>query len=423
MSPVTSSSSSLYDRTGRRRQTLCWIVVLAFATNVSAANWPAWRGRRGDGIASEQSLPVRWSSTQNISWRVPLPAAGNSTPIVWDSRVFVTCPINNGKIRTLLCFDRETGAELWRYRVPYSEEETSHPDNPFCSASPTTDGERVYASFGSAGIIACNFNGELVWHRAPGTLAHEFGLATTCVLYQDLLIVYRGPGEPTHIIAVDKRTGRTVWDHPERAKNHGMFGSYSVPLIVSVGDRDEMVLTLPDELKAFDPLNGNLLWRCAGLGPAIHAMPSAGDGIVFGLGGVPGGILAVRTGGRGDVTGTHRLWEDRGNQRRIGSGVCRSGFLYVADASGIARCLDARTGEVVSRRRLGGRLWGSIVLGADRLYFSNTDGNVFVLSADTDLRQIAHNRIDEEMKSSLAASDGQFFIRTWKHLYCIGNRQ
>ncbi|MCH2211223.1 MAG: PQQ-binding-like beta-propeller repeat protein [Fuerstiella sp.] len=399
------------------------MLALAFTTNVSAANWPAWRGPRGDGITSEQSLPVRWSSTQNILWRTPLPAAGNSTPIVWDGRVFVTCPIKDGKLRRLLCFDRATGAELWRYDVPYAEEETWHPDNPFCTASPTTDGERVYASFGSAGIIACSFDGELVWHRSPGRLAHEFGLATTCVLYRDLLIVYRGPGEPTHIIAVDKRTGRTVWDRPERAKNHGMFGSYSVPLIVPVGDHDEMVLTLPDELKAFNPLNGKPLWRCAGLGPAIHAMPAAGDGIVFGLGGVPGGILAVRTGGLGDVTGTHRLWEDHGNQRRIGSAVCHGGFLYVADASGIARCLNARTGEVVARRRLAGRLWGSVVLSTDRLYFSNTDGNVFVLSADTDLRRIAHNRIDEEMKASLAPSDGQLFIRTWEHLYCIGQPQ
>jgi outer membrane protein assembly factor BamB len=398
-------------------------ILICCKSEVTGANWPAWRGPNGDGKSSEANLPTQWSPTNNILWKTPLPGEGNSTPIVWNNHVFVTCPIDGGKIRSLIGLDRNNGKQLWRRDFLYPQTETTHLDNPFCSGSPTTDGKFVYASFGSAGVVACDFDGHVIWHRKLPKLKHVFGLATTPVLYGDLLIIHRGPGEPTHIVALDTKTGQTVWDRPERAKNHKLFGSWSTPIIVRVGDHDELVLALPDEFKGYDPLTGKELWRCAGLGASLYAAPSWGDNTVFGLGGLPGATLAVRLGGRGDVTQTHLLWETRRNQRRIGSGVVHNGYLFVANSAGIAECIDATTGQVVWKKRLGGKLWGSILLASGRLFYSNTDGTVFVLKAGPEYRMLAKNEMKEHLKAALAPSNDQLFIRTYQNLYCVGKRR
>src|SRR5262249_1497 len=152
----------------------------------------AWRGPAGTGICNEPGLPTTFGPTENVTWKAPLPEAGNSTPIIWDNAVFVTCPIDGGKIRSLMCFDRTTGKERWRHAVPYPHAETIHQDNTFCAGSPTTDGNLVYASFDSAGVVACEFSGKVAWTRNLGKLAHIFGPATTPVLYKHLLIIHRG---------------------------------------------------------------------------------------------------------------------------------------------------------------------------------------------------------------------------------------
>lgn len=401
------------------------IAALAFCFLVrpaAAENWPAWRGPAGNGVCNESQLPTTFSPTENVTWKTPLPAAGNSTPIVWDQRVFVTCPLDGGRIRSLMCFDRESGKELWRHEVPYPQTETIHRDNTFCAGSPTTDGERVYASFDSAGVIACDFSGKLVWSRDLGKLAHIFGPTSTPVLYHDLLIVHRGPGEPTHIIALDKRTGETVWDTPEVGKNHQLYGSWSTPVIYRAGDRDEFALSMPGELKGYDPLTGKELWRCEGLGPSNYPDTAIGENLLIGVSGFSKSMMAVRMGGQGDITSTHRLWHVAETQQRIGSGVVKDGQLYVSNAPGIAECIDVQTGETVWKERLGGDLWGSILLAGDRLYVSNTQGQIFVLAASPTFQSIATNDMGEHTKAALAPSDGQLFIRTYENLYCVGPR-
>ncbi len=174
--------------------------ILFSATLTKAENWPAWRGADGRAVSHDPNPPRTWSANENVRWKTPLPAPGNSTPIVWEDRVFITQGLDGGKIRSLICYDRRTGKKRWQQRVAYPNKETSHGQNPTCSGSPTTDGKLVYASFGSAGVIACNFSGQVVWRRDLGKLEHVFGLATTPVLYRHLLIIHRGPGEPTHQI-------------------------------------------------------------------------------------------------------------------------------------------------------------------------------------------------------------------------------
>ena len=301
--------------------------------------------------------------------------------------------------------------------------ETAHRDNPFCSGSPTTDGKLVFASFGSAGVVACDFSGKVVWERDLGPLAHIFGLATTPVLYKNLLLVHRGPGEPTHIVALNKLTGKTKWKTDEVGKNHQLYGSWSTPVIYRVGNRDEFALSMPGELKGYDPLTGKELWKCEGLGPSNYPDTAIGDGVLVGISGFQKSMMAVRMGGRGNITKSHRIWHVPKTQQRIGSGVIKDGYLYVSNAPGICECIKVETGKTVWKNRLGGKLWGSILLASDRMYTSNTNGDVFVLAAGPKFKLIAKNSFGEQIKAAIAASDGQLFVRTYKHLYCIGKRK
>lgn len=400
----------------------CAVIACCLTRLAVAENWPAWRGPAGTGVCNEAHLPTKFGPEENVTWKTPLPAAGNSTPIVWDQRVFVTCPIDGGKVRSLMCFDRQTGKELWRHDVAYPHTETIHRDNTFCSGSPTTDGKLVYASFDSAGVVACDFSGKVAWSRDLGKLSHVFGPASTPVLYKDLLITHRGPGEPTHIIALDKRTGATVWDTPEVGKDHQLYGSWSTPVIYRAGDRDEFALSMPGELKGYDVLTGKELWRCDGLGPSNYPDTAIGENMLIGVSGFRKSMMAVRMGGRGDITKTHQLWHVAETQQRIGSGVVHAGHLYVANATGTAECIDVQTGKTVWKERLGGDLWGSLLLAGDRLYVSNTQGEIFVVAASPRFELIAKNDMGEHTKAALAPSDGQLFIRTYKHLYCVGKR-
>lgn len=399
------------------------LVCCCLAQSAAAANWPAWRGPQGNGVCHESQLPTRFGPTENVTWKAPLPQAGNSTPIVWDDRVFVTCPIDGGKIRSLMCFDRRSGKELWRHEVAYPHTETIHSDNTFCAGSPTTDGKLVYASFDSAGVVACDFSGKVVWSRDLSQLAHIFGPAATPVLYKNLLIIHRGPGEPTHIIALDKLTGETVWDTPEAGKNHQLYGSWSTPVIYRAGDHDEFALSMPGELKGYDALTGKELWRCDGLGPSNYPDTAIGDDVLIGVSGFSKSMMAVRMGGRGDITTTHRLWHVAATPQRIGSGVVLDGHLYVSNAIGIAECIEVATGKTVWKERIDGDLWGSILLAGDRLYVGNTQGKIFILAASPTFQRIAENDMGEPMKAALAPSDGQLFIRTYENLYCVGQRQ
>jgi len=196
-----------------------WIAVVCFAVvagNALAGNWPSWRGdAAGSGITTEKNLPTEWSATKNVKWRTELPDIGNSTPVVWGNRVFVTQAIKDEDFRGTLCFDRKTGKQLWKAGVTYDKKEKTHATNPYCAASPVTDGERVIASYGPAGLAAYDFEGKELWNREFPPIEHVWGWATSPILYKNLCIFYYGPGEGAFLIALDKKTGKTVWKFDE----------------------------------------------------------------------------------------------------------------------------------------------------------------------------------------------------------------
>ncbi len=186
-------------------------VLAALSTNINAANWPAWRGD-GTGVSADKKLPVNWGTNENVRWRVPLPERANSSPIVWGNRVFVAQAVSGENRRTLMCFDRKDGKLLWQSGVTYAEREQTQRDNPYCSATPATDGERVIASFGSAGLYCYDFAGKELWHRDFGKMNHAFGNGSSPVIIGDLCVFNFGPDQKARLIAVNKKTGETVWE-------------------------------------------------------------------------------------------------------------------------------------------------------------------------------------------------------------------
>jgi outer membrane protein assembly factor BamB len=417
-------------------------LLLVCASLAPADNWPAWRGPRGDGHSADTGLPLTWSATENVRWKVPLPDEGNSTPVVWGDRVFLTQasdktawppkPPSGGPAaaakRSLLCFARATGKLVWQRDTLYPAPEMTHSTNPFCSASPVTDGERVIASHGSAGLVCYDLDGKELWRHDVGKLEHIWGNASSPVLYRNLAILWCGPGPRQFLLAVDKTNGQTVWKHDEPGGSSGKdgkwIGSWATPLVARVDGHDELILGLPGKVKAFDPATGTELWSCAGLGNLVYTSPvSSADGIVVAMSGFHGPALAVRAGGKGDVTQTHRLWHHpQKNDQRIGSPVIVGDHAYILNESGMAQCFELRTGkDVWDKQRVGGKSWSAMVAADGRLYVGSHAGDVFVLAASPKFDLMATNRLgpQEKMLASVAVADGELFLRTYRHLWCI----
>jgi outer membrane protein assembly factor BamB len=420
------------------------VVVLWLTLPASAGNWPAWRGPDGQGHSPEKDVPLRWSDKENVRWKVPLPDEGNSTPIVWGDRVFITQatektvwppPQQGGPAtansRCLMCFNRADGKLLWQSKVNYPEKESTHPTNPFCSASPVTDGERVVVSFGSAGMYCYDLAGKELWHKDVGKLEHIWGNASSPILYGNLAILWCGPGERQFLLAVDRTSGQTVWEHQEPGGNTGADskdwrGSWTTPLITRVGNHDELILGVPEKVKAFDPKTGKELWSCSGLGKLMYtSVVCSPDGIVVAMAGFGGPALAVRAGGQGDVTTTHRLWHHtQKHPQRIGSPVIVGDHVYLLNENGVPQCLELNTGkDVWSKERVGSSSWGSMVAAAGRLYVTNRAGETFVLVAGPKYELLAHCPLGEPVLASVAIADGDLFIRSYKHLWCIGEKK
>lgn len=402
------------------------------------ANWPAWRGdAEGSGVASGAKPPTVWGPEKNVRWRVDLPDRGNSSPVVWGQRVFVTQAIERTGERLLLCFDRVSGKLLWKKGTTYELKEKTHQTNPYCSPSPVTDGERVIVTFGSAGIFCFDLDGRELWRRDLGKLDHIWGNAPSPVLHGDLCFVYHGPGSKTALYALDKRTGKTVWqfDEPKwntadrvdgfRGKSDGVVGSFSTPIVINTGKRDELVMSFPMEVRAFDPKTGKELWRCGGLNPLVYTSPLYSDGIVVAMGGYYGNSLAVKPGGSGDVTSTHRLWHLERAKGGIGTGVIKDGHIYYLASGGLVSCMDLRTGKVLWEERpqssgAKGDSWASMTLVGDLIYMPNQLGDVFIFKASLKFEPVALNSVKEVSNSSLAVTGDQIIFRTHKGLWCFG---
>ena len=402
-------------------------LCIACLHEAQAENWPTWHGVQGNGVLRESDLPINWNRDTNVKWKVVLPEPCNSTPIIWDDKVFVTQPMNRGSRRTVICFDRMTGRKQWQSGIDADEKEPTHETNPYCSPSPVTDGERVICWFGSSGLVAFDMEGRHIWRRPLGKVEHVFGYGQSPVIHGDLCFLSFGPGKREFAVAVNKRTGEIVWQQeaprPRGIPENGndIYGMWSTPIVVD----GVIVFCFRDAVVGFDPETGEQVWTCHGLGPQMKASPVANEGVVVALGGKDSSSLAMRTGGNGDVTNSHVLWRVDRARSLMGTGVICQGYLYANRRNGVIECIELKTGKVFWEKRHSGpsrnsNTWSSLTLVGDKIYAINQGTDVYILDASPTYRLVATNTLGEHTNSSISASQGNLFIRTYDSLWCIG---
>lgn len=408
-----------------RLLSLLALAALAIPLSAPAADWPAWRGPVGTGQSDEKTAPLTWSPSENIKWKVPLDGPGNSSPIAIGEYVFITHAPKGTNLRGLRCYDRASGQQIWKHEVPCTHEETTHQTNPPCASSPVSDGERVVAWYGSAGLYCYDLSGKVDWHVDLGRVDHIWGYGSSPLIFGDLVILNFGPGTNAFVVALEKRTGREAWrrEFPgQKSKETGEYrGSWSTPVVYREKQRDLVLLSLPNTLWAVDPATGQDVWSCGGLGDLVYTSPIFDGETIVTMSGYGGPAMAVKSGGSGDVTDTHRLWQHAMPKppQRVGSGAIAKGCVFIHNEP-YASCLDAKTGEQRWQKRLAERSWCSMVHAAGRLYVNNEAGTTFVLEPTPDACNVlAENKLGELTRASVALSDGQIFLRTYENLYCV----
>lgn len=405
--------------------------LLACAGTGSADDWPAFRGPAGTGISAEKSAPTTWAPDKNVKWKVALAQPGNGSPIVSNGRVFIAAQEDEeGRKRSLYCFDRRDGKQLWVKTIDFGKAVRTHNTNTHSPSTPAADGQKVVVWHGSAGLHCYDFEGKALWSRNLGELDHMWGEGTSPVIHGGKVFLNSGPDKKRVFAGAYKlETGETVWEKEEPFKGNGdnnddgkPMGSWATPFVV----KDQVIFAMPTRLVAYAAEDGKLVWSCDGLrfnkGDLAYCSPTlAGDTIVY-VGGYNGPQLGVKLGGSGDVTSTHRVWRNPKSEQSIGSGVVVDNHVYLPYAgNNVIECMDPKTGKMLWRERAKAPFWGSIVLAGDKAYVTDQAGRTIVFKPNPEkFELVAANELGEKSNSTPAISDGQIFIRTFKGLYCIG---
>ncbi|RPI77118.1 MAG: hypothetical protein EHM42_14155, partial [Planctomycetaceae bacterium] len=285
-----------------RTLTLCAALMLCAALPLQADDWSAFRGSKGDAVAEPPNAPLEWGPETHIRWKAPLGAPGNGSPIVSGNRVFIAGQSADTKQRGLYCFDKGNGRLLWSKLVPFEAEDPTHRTNPFCSSTPAADGLRVVVWHGSAGLYCYDFDGRELWKRDLGTFKHIWGYGSSPVIHAGKVFLNCGPGERTFVTAIDVAIGRTLWQVEEPGGDSGeagadnWIGSWSTPVVTRVEGRDQVLVSLPYHVNAYDPETGKVVWSCDGLGKLVYTTPVVSEGIAIAMGGYHGPAIGFRLG-------------------------------------------------------------------------------------------------------------------------------
>lgn len=427
------------------RWTATWIVICGlgvsgFSSLVigqdSPSDWPQFRGPGGNASSDDQT-PTSWSDTENVVWKVKIPGKGSSSPIVVGDKILLTSFTGYGTSEKepgdkddlalhTVCFDRVSGKLLWNKSINASQSEQSFSrrvaDHGYTSGTPTSDGESVFAFFGTSGAVAYDLEGNQLWvNNELGSKTAGFGSASSPVVHGDLLYVNASIESDT-LFALNKSTGEVVWKKTDVQK------CWSTPCIAK-NDRGETELIINQKftVHGLNPQTGAELWKCDGIEDYVVPVPISNNGIIYCLGGRGNKAMAIRLGGIGDVTESHRLWMVNIGAN-VTSPVLYKGHLYWASDKGIANCMNAETGEAVYRERMPTkeRVYASIVRGGENLYLTTRDKGVWVLAAKPKFEKIALNKLDsitDMVNASPAISDSRLLIRSNEFLYCIGKTE
>ncbi|HEY7819012.1 MAG TPA: PQQ-binding-like beta-propeller repeat protein [Vicinamibacteria bacterium] len=396
-------------------------VSLLPAEGDAARYWPRWRGPSGQGLVEGSGYPDEWSDTKNVLFRASVPGSGNSSPIVFGDRVFLTTARENGRKLSLLSYRRGDLSLVWEAAIPTDGVEHVHEKNGHASATPVTDGKSVFASFGSQGLVAFDFQGKILWHRKLGALSNYHGSAGSPILYRGSVILYQDQETGSFVAAFDQKTGETLWQ-TERTATVG----WGTPVVVRAGGRDELVVSSQHAVNAYDPANGKLLWTVQGNKYEVIPTPVVGHDLVFCSSGRSGPTLAIRPGGTGDVTSTHVVWSSPKGSPFVPSPILSGDYLYmVNDILSVVTAYDARTGKLAFQGRLGSEkkesFSASPVAVDGKVFFTNDDGETFVLEAGSEFKLLRVNRLGKRTLASPALVDGRWYFRTEDELLAIGH--
>ena len=409
---------------------LSWLAV--FAADATAENWPRFRGPTGQGVSSEPNVPTKWSATENVAWKAPIPGQGWSSPVVWDDRIFVTSATEDGRSAHVICVDANSGAIVWDREVFKQETRRKENKNSYATPTPVTDGKRVYAFFGSGGAAAVDFVGNVVWTNQDYPFYSQHGLGASPVLYNDLVIMpfdgssegpdkfvgWQKPWDKAFVLALDATTGKERWK-----TGRGMSRiSHMTPLVTKLGDRDLLISPAGDAVQGFEPASGERLWTVYSKGEGVTPSPVIGDGLLFsgsGFGAETIRAIKLDPAARGDLTQSHIVWEQKRAVPTQPSLLYHDGLLYTVKENGIALCTDGKTGEVVWQERLEGAYSASPVFAAGRIYFLAENGNTTMIEPGRSFKELGVNPLEGHCQASPAISNGRMFIRSDKHLFCI----
>lgn len=383
-------------------------------------NWPGWGGPTGTGHTAETGLPLTWS-TENVVWKAPLKGTGQSTPVLWGNQIFLTTALEDGRQRVVFALDRRDGKTLWEHVAWTGEPEKSHVMNGWASATCATNGKIVVAFFGRGGVHAYALDGKHLWSRDLGEFDGPWGTAASPVFFGDTVILNCDSlSKDASLTALNALTGETVWQTPRE----GAIG-WSTPVLIRTAERQELVVNGHSAVRGYDPKTGQELWSCKSYAGRGEPVPAFAHGKLFVVNGLAGDIYAVRPGGSGDVSVTHRAWHTpRKGGRDLPSPVVIDKYLLTASMNGIMICYDCETGRELWKERVGEKYSSSPLVAEGRAYFQSDAGETIVVEPGEQMKIVAKSKLESEsnelFRAALVPSQGQLLIRSTKFLYCVG---
>ncbi len=397
-----------------------FFLVITNLTVTMGQNWPSFRGPNGDGTSTEKNIPLKWDSVKNVVWKTTVPGVGYSSPVVWGDKIFLTTALSGTQEKVLLCYDAKKGGLLWQKTLLKTNFEKKHDHNSYASGTPATDGSKVYVSFldGKDVVVAAyDFSGKQVWIQRPGTFASPHGYSCSPVLFEDKVIINGDSQGDSFVAALSRTNGSTLWKVAHERPAH----SFSTPIIRKIAGKTQMIFLGNREIASYNPANGAKYWFVSGPSEDFCSSPvyNSKSGLVLVSSAWPiRNLVAIKADGQGDVTNSHVVWESRKGAYYVPSPVTTDDYLFSTMTTGQVHCIEVATGKVVWTKDMGAQ-YASPVLANGLVYMPNDNGVVTVIKPGPKFEQVAQNSIGEKMMASIAISNGKFYIRGYKHLFCI----
>jgi outer membrane protein assembly factor BamB len=400
-----------------------FISVLAVLNLACAEDWPGWRGPRGDGSSTSEAVPLKWTVASDTIWKTAIPGRGHASPIVWGERIFLVSAIEADNSRILLCLDRQTGQILWQKTVLVSAFEDIHRFNSRASSTPVTDGASVFVSFLDGDKMfaaAFDFAGNKIWEVRPGVFSSKHGYCSSPVLWNDKLIINGDHDGEAYIVALDKKTGQTIWktDRPNKTR------SYCTPIIRTIEGRNQLILSGSKSVASYDPDTGSQHWLIDGPTEQFVASLVYNGDLLFMTCGFPAHhILAIDPRGRGNVTTTHIPWRETAGASYVPSPVWIGDYFVVVADNGVGSCFVAKTGEKMWRERLPGKHSASMAAVRGHAIFLSDLGVMSVVEPGPKFEIKHQSELGEETYASPVIHNDQWLLRGVENLYCIGSQR